>query len=68
MLYQETQPSGGLGQARRQSVQEVKSKSWLAKGILFVLQEIRLAGASRERGPRHKEFGSEGCCKRMSET
>ena len=67
-LYQGTQPSGGLGQARRQSAQEVRSKSWFTKGILLASQEIRCAGLSTARGLRHREFGKEGCDKRMSDT
>ena len=68
LLYQGTQSSGGLGQARKQSAQEVRSKSWFTKGILLASQEIRWAGLSTVRGPRQREFGREGCGNRMSDT
>jgi len=42
--------------------------SWLTKGILLASQEIKSAGLSKDRGPRHKEFGNKECGKRMSET
>ena len=67
-LYQEIQSSGGLGQARKQSAQEDRSKSWLTKGILLASQEIRLAGLSTVRGPRQSELGSKGCGSKMSDT
>jgi hypothetical protein len=68
LLYQATQPSGGFGQARRLSAQESKSMSWLTNGILLASQEIKSTGLSWKRGPRQKEFGSEGCGKRISDT
>jgi hypothetical protein len=39
LLYQDTQPSGGFGQARRLLAQESKSISWLTNGILLASQE-----------------------------
>ena len=68
LLYQEIQSSGGLGQARKQSDQEDRSKFWLTKGILLASQEIGLAGLSTVRGPRQSELGREGCGSKMSET
>jgi hypothetical protein len=68
LLYHETQSSGGLGQARKQSAQEVRSKFWFTKGILLASHEIKWAGLSVERGPRQREFGREGYGSRMSET
>ena len=41
---------------------------WLIKGILFASQEINSVGVSWVCGPRQKEFGLEGCGKRMSDT
>ena len=41
---------------------------WLTKGILFASQEIRSIGFSKVRGPRQKDFGLEGCGRRMSDT
>ena len=68
LLYHDTQSSGGLGQARKQSAQEVRSKFWFTKGILLASQEIKWAGLSVVRGPRQREFGREGCGNRMSDT
>jgi hypothetical protein len=59
LLYQDPQPSGGFGQARRLSAQEYKSMSWLMNGILLALQEIKNVGLSWKWGQRQKEFGSE---------
>ena len=44
LLYQDTQPSGGLAQTLKQSAQEFKSMFWLTKGILFASQEIKSVG------------------------
>ena len=41
LLYQDTQPLGGLGKALKQSAQEFRSIFWVTKGILFASQEIR---------------------------
>ena len=41
---------------------------WLTKGILFASQEIKSMGFSWVCGPRQKDFGLEGCGKRMSDT
>ena len=68
LLYHDTQSSGGLGQARKQSAQEVRSKFWHTKGNLLASQEIRWVGPSTERGPRQREFGRDGCNNRMSDT
>ena len=42
--------------------------SWLTKGILFASQEIKSMGFSKVRGPRQKNFGLEGCGRRMFDT
>jgi len=68
LLYHVIQLSGGLGQALKQSAQRFKSMFWLTKGILFVSQEIKSMGFSWVWGPRQKDFGLEGCGKRMSDT
>jgi len=68
LLYHVIQLSGGLGQALKQSAQRFKSMSWLTKGILFASQEIKSVGVSWVCGPRQKDFGLEGCGKRMSDT
>ena len=41
---------------------------WLIKGILFASQEIKSMGFSWVCGPRQKDFGLEGCGRRMSDT
>ena len=41
---------------------------WPTKGILFASQEIKSMGFSWIRGPRQKDFGFEGCGKRVSDT
>ena len=41
---------------------------WLTKGILFASQKIKSMGFSWVRGPRQKDFGLEGCGRRMSDT
>ena len=68
LLYHVIQLSGGLGQALKQSAQRFKSMFWLTKGILFASQEIKSMGFSWVCGPRQKDFGLEGCGKRMSDT
>ena len=68
LLYHVIQLSGGLGQALKQSAQRFKSMFWLTKGILFASQEIKSMGYSWVCGPRQKDFGLEGCGKRMSDT
>jgi hypothetical protein len=68
LLYQATQPLGWFGQARRLLAQESKSMSSLMNGILLASQEIKSVGLSWKWGPRQKEFGSEGCGKRISDT
>jgi hypothetical protein len=68
LLYHVTQPSGGFVQAWRLSGQESKSMSWLTNGILLASQEIKSVRLPWKRGPRQKEFGSEGCGKRISDT
>ena len=68
LLYHLIQLSGGLGQALKQLAQRFRSMVWLTKGILFASQEIKSMGFSWVRGPRQKDFGFEGCGKRMSDT
>ena len=68
LLYHAVQVSGGLGQALKQSAQEFKSMFWFMKGIPFASQEIKYMGFSWVRGPRQKDFGLEGCGRRMSDT
>jgi len=68
LVYHVIQLSGGLGQALKQSAQRFKSMFWLTKGILFASQEIKSMGYSWVCGPRQKDFGLEGCDKRMSDT
>ena len=68
LLYHVIQLSGGLGQALKQSAQRFKSMFWLTKGILFASQEIKSMVFSWVWGPRQKDFGLEGCGKRMSDT
>ena len=68
LLYHVIQLSGGLGQALKQSAQRFKSTLWLTKGIIFASLEIKSMGFSWVRGPRQKDFGFEGCGKRMSDT
>ena len=45
-----------------------ESKRRHTKGILFASQEIKSVGVSWVCGPRQKDFGLEGCGKRMSDT
>ena len=68
LLYHVIQLSGGLGQALKQSAQRFRSMFWLTKGILFASQEIKSMGFSWVCGPRQKDFGSEGCGRRMFDT
>ena len=68
LLYHVIQLSGGLGQALKQSAQRFKSTLWLPKGILFASLEIKSMGFSWVRGPWQKDFGFEGCGKRISDT
>ena len=68
LLYHVIQLSGGLGQALKQSAQRFRSMFWLTKGILFASQEIKSMGFSWVCGPRQKDFGLEGCGRRMSDT
>ena len=68
LLYHVIQLSGRLGQALKQSAQRFRSMFWLTKGILFASQEIKSVGFSWVCGPRQKDFGLEGCGKRMSDT
>ena len=68
LLYHVIQLSGGLGQALKQSDQRFRSMFWLTKGILFASQEIKSMGFSWVCGPRQKDFGLEGCGRRMSDT
>ena len=58
----------GLGQALKQSAQRFRSMFWLTKGIVFASQEMKSVGFSWVCGPRQKDFGLEGCGRKMSDT